>query len=461
MAGAPSKPGPFAKIYKKITWAFNEYGLTDFMAILAIGLVCIGGLRDPQTFFQMGAFFLALLPLVLPVFLYKEWMHVWMEYIHENKFWNEYQHTLLEVRLPEEITQSPYAMELVIRSMYDVGGIDTPIDRYWKGNMLPWYSLEIVSTEGQVKFYIWCRSSFKNFIESQIYAHYPTVQVYEVPDYTLKVPFNAYDPNGEFDIWGIEQKLQKPDPYPVATYVSTEQDKKDMKEEFKHDQLASLLEFFSIMKPGEHAWMQIIIRGHTTCPYAADFEPGHAIPIKEWVEFERAFVLKKTIENPKDPDSKPNAARLSEGDKQALKAMEMKPHKQVWDAGIRMVYMYKADDPSLGKHKNGFPTVMRAYEHGSGGLGLNGFKPIFVIGPFNYPWQDYFGVRRRYLKQQLYDGYVGRQYFFAPYDRKWIALNVEELASIYHFPGKVASTPTLARMPSKRGDAPPNLPTGA
>jgi hypothetical protein len=455
MAGAPKKGGfSLSKIYEWITKKFEDFGLTDFMAFLAPGLVIVGGFRDPATFFQMGAFFLALLPLVLPVFLYKEWWHVWMEYIHEDKYWNGYEYTLLEVRLPEEITQSPYAMELVIRSMYDVGGIDTPIDEFWKGNMKPWYSLEIISTEGQVRFYIWGRKGFKNFIESQIYAHYPSVQVYEVEDYTLKVPFNAYDPNGEYDIWGIEQRLQKPDPYPIATYVSTDQSKPDLKEEFKHDQLASLLEFFSIMKPGEHAWMQIIIRGHTVCPWA----PGHPMPIQDWVDLERNKILASTIT---ESDGKPNFSRLSEGDRAALKAMDLKPHKQVWDAGIRMVYMFKKGDPALGKQKAGFPTVMRAYEHGSGGLGLNGFKPIFVIGPFNYPWQDYFGVRQRYLKQQLYDGYVSRQYFFAPYDRKWIALNVEELASVYHFPGKVAATPTLARMPSKRGDAPSNLPTGA
>lgn len=444
-------------IYAWCAAQMGKYGLTDFLAVVALLLVVYRGTQDPETFWQMCAFFLALLPLVLPVFLYKLWWHGWMEYIQEDKYWNRREYAVLEVKLPEEITQSPYAMELLIRSMYQTGEIDTPIDQYWKGHVKPFFSLELVSTEGQVRFYIWTWRQFKNFIESQIYAHYPTVQVYEVPDYTLAVPFDAYDKACEYDLWCIEQKLQKPDPFPIATYVSTEQDKPDQKEEFKHDQMASLIEFFSIMKRGEHAWMQIIIRGHTICPYADDWGPGHALPITDWVDFEREKILAATIDDPKT--QKPNFQRLPEGLRTAVKAMELKPHKQMFDVGIRMVYLYRKDDPTLGKQKVGFPTAMRVFEHGSEGRGLNGLKPHFVIGPFDYPWQDYFGIRRRFLKQQMYDGYVQRQYFFPPIGRKWIALNVEEIASIYHFPGKVAQTPTLQRMPSKRGDAPANLPT--
>ncbi len=37
-------------------------------------------------------------------------------------------------------------------------------------------------------------------------------------------------------------------------------------------------------------------------------------------------------------------------------------------------------------------------------------------------------------------------------------MTTEELATIFHIPGKVASTPTLARIPSKRSEAPANLP---
>ena len=38
-------------------------------------------------------------------------------------------------------------------------------------------------------------------------------------------------------------------------------------------------------------------------------------------------------------------------------------------------------------------------------------------------------------------------------------MTTEELATMFHLPGKVAVTPTLGRIPSTRGEAPPNLPT--
>lgn len=440
-------------IYNSVKWVkktLDTYGFTDAFIVLTLFLFVLMGLSDPAIFFRTFAFVLALSPIVLPFLLWPLFKHSWMTYIHEDKYWNGREYCVLEVKLPEEILQSPFAMELVLRSMYDVGGIDTPIDEYWKGNTLPWYSLEIVSTGGVVKFYIWCFANFKDFIQSQIYAHYPQVQVHEVPDYTLAVPFDPY--SDAVDVWGIEMQLQKPDPYPIATYVKMELDKKDLKEEYKHDPLVSLLEFFGSLGPGEHGWMQIIIRAHTVCPYSMEKE-HQLLNIQEWAEKEKENILEKTVVATED---RPNFARLSEADKTAINAMEEKYHKQVFDTGIRMIYLTEKGAPT--NKKAGFPTTMRAFEHGSSGRGLNGFKPLFPIGPFDYPWQDYFGFRKRKKKKGFYEGYVRRQYFWSPFGKMWMALNVEELASIFHFPGKVAHTPTLQRMSSKRGEAPANLP---
>ena len=54
--------------------------------------------------------------------------------------------------------------------------------------------------------------------------------------------------------------------------------------------------------------------------------------------------------------------------------------------------------------------------------------------------------------------YRRRGYFHAPYYSKPLILNTEELATVYHFPGSVAGTPTIERIPSKRAEAPSNLP---
>jgi hypothetical protein len=41
-----------------------------------------------------------------------------------------------------------------------------------------------------------------------------------------------------------------------------------------------------------------------------------------------------------------------------------------------------------------------------------------------------------------------------------IVLNTEEMASLFHFPGAVVSSPTMPRMQSKQAEPPINLPVG-
>ena len=90
-----------------------------------------------------------------------------------------------------------------------------------------------------------------------------------------------------------------------------------------------------------------------------------------------------------------------------------------------------------------------------GSLHLNGFKPglkpvlIFLSDPFGW---------RLAKKKEMFEAYVRRSYFYPPVQRRPFVLNAEELATIYHFPGEVAKTPSLAHIESKRGEPPTNLP---
>ena len=399
----------------------------------------------------IGGFFIALVPFVLPFLLWQLLVHMWFDYFWTKKYVNE-DHCLLEIKLPEEIHQSPYAAELMLRGIYQTGEVDTPIHSLW-GVTKPWFSLEIVSTEGRVHFYVWTRRRYKALTESQIYAHYPSVHVVEVPDYTLNIP---YDP-AVVDVWGIEQALQKPDPYPILTYVEIGLDKQDMKEEFKHDPLNSLIEFLGALGKGEHVWTQIIIRAHnkSVCSYAAEDRHIHkAIPLEEWTKLEVDNIVAKVT----DEKGKINFAALTHGDKLAIEAMQTKLNKQAFDVGIRSVYISRKENTRADR-KASIPSSFRSFEHGSEGRGLNGLKPVFWIGPFNFKWHDFMNIRRHMLWKRFYDAYITRQYFYPPHKHRHIVLNSEEIATIFHFPGKVAQTPTLERLPSKRAEAPSNLPT--
>jgi hypothetical protein len=400
-------------------------------------------------------FLLASAPFVLPVLLYLLANNAGLEYRQQKKYWST-KHTLLEIKLPEEITQSPAAAELVIRTLYDTGEVDTPLHG-WLGFTKPWFSLEIVSTEGAVRFYIWTRDKFKERIKSQLYAHYPSVQVAEVPDYTLAVPWSS----GEYDLWGVEQQLQKPDPYPIMTYKAWGLDKADMKEEFKTDPLNSVIEFMGSIGPGEHVWSQIIIRGHTKCYWSEDSEEAHyhALRLDHWARIVVDEIGKKyNVDKTAEGKAIPNFSRVPDEDKEAIKAIGEKLNKPIFDVGIRTFYIARKEVWKGSIRNSPIPTMFRSFEHGSNGIGLNGLKPIFWVGPFNVPWHDFMGIRRRWLKKKFYQGYVTRQYFYPPNKDFHIALNTEELASLWHLPGKVAHTPTLQRMPSRRAEAPANLP---
>ena len=438
----------FGKFYEGFLKRLSTYGLQVYYVVLVLTYFFIVWVpMHAALAATMGGFLLAFAPFVLPILAYVIARILWLDYKRQEDYWST-EYTVLEIRLPEEITQSPFAAELFFRVLYQTGEEDT-IVHVWRGKTKPWFSLEIVSTEGVVKFYVWTRSRYKEIIKSQMYAHYPTVQVAEVPDYTLKMPLDL----DRMEITGISQSLQKPDPYPIMTYVDWGLDKASEKEEFKVDPLNSLIEFMGSIGKGEHIWSQIIVRGHTSKPV----HEHHAdLDIVSWTNKE----LEKVGKDFKDtPDSKaPNYAKLPEGTKEALKAMQKKQFKQMFDVGMRIMYVANNEDKK--SRLAGMATAFRSFEHGSAGRGLNGFKPMFDIGPFNWPWEDFLGIRKRGLKRRFYQGYVTRQYFYAPNSQDYIFLNTEELASIWHLPGKVAHTPTLARMPSRRSEAPSNLPVG-
>ena len=65
-------------------------------------------------------------------------------------------------------------------------------------------------------------------------------------------------PESEWNAWGCEFNLEKPEAYPIKTYVDFGLDK-DPKEEFKVDPISPIVEFFGSLEKGEQVWMQIVV----------------------------------------------------------------------------------------------------------------------------------------------------------------------------------------------------------
>ena len=401
----------------------------------------------------------AYLPLWFPIILLIIFHNIWMEYII-TKGINKEGGVLLEMKLPKEITKSPLAMELVLISLWQKGS-NSYLDTYIRGKTKPWFSLELVSIEGQVKFYIWTRPKYRRLLESQVYAQYPGVEIHESEDYTKtvfhpgKLKFSDPAP-----FWATYFKFTKPDVYPIKTYVDYGLDK-DPKEEFKIDPITSVLEFLGSLKKGEQVWIQILIQGHKK----EGIEDGRLHKKPFWKDAGEAEV-KKLIEKLKvdggDDETGARSRRPTKQEDEVINALERCMSKLPFEVAIRGFYIAKPEAFD-GIGITGLIGSFKQY----GSETLNGFK-LGKCTDFDYPWHDWIGfggigrrIKRTDREVKMLDAYKRRSFFHTPYKnylQKTMILNTEELATIFHFPGSVASTPTLQKSMSKKGEAPPNLP---
>lgn len=218
------------------------------------------------------------------------WMwRFWMAYVNQ-KHLNGLDWLMLEVKLPREISKSPYATELALSSLLQTGGLSHRYGKLFKGNMPIFSSLEIASIEGVIHFYIRIQRKFRPLVESNFYAQYPGVELVEAEDYTKNIQYHHL--TKDVSCWGATYSLSKKwkpknphtgkpfsksshdekalpkndddefsykaDFYPIKTYVDYGLDK-DPKDEYRIDPLAQLLEVMGSLGKGEHFWYQVII----------------------------------------------------------------------------------------------------------------------------------------------------------------------------------------------------------
>ena len=397
--------------------------------------------------------FVGVFPIVLAVILFVIFWPIWVTYIRSEFHFKE-KYTVLEIKLPKETHKSPLSMEIFLMSLHQTGGEGNWYDKYWLGKTRPWFSLEMVSIEGNVHFFIWTRSKNASFISSSLYAQYPGIEVHEVNDYTKSVHFDAKTMN----IWGCELELTKPDPYPIKTYVDYGMDK-DTKEEFRIDPIAPLIEFLGSIGSNQSIWIQIVTRAHKK----EHLKPGHWWKATDkWKDEAQDEINKLMMRDPKTKaikvvvtEDKQLTPKITKGEEEVITALERSISKQGFDVGIRLMYIAKKESfnpANIGGLTGSFKQF--SSEH------LNGFKPRGdkYSPSFSYPWQDYKEIRQNSMRKSLLEAYKRRSFFHDPVKGKVFVLNSEELATIFHFPGQVSQTPTLSRIPSVKGDAPSNLP---
>ncbi len=387
----------------------------------------------------------------VPVFLGSLFYTIWMKYVR-TKFITGMNPVLLEVRVPKEVSKSPVAMEVFLNALVEKSS-GTFTEVFIKGKTRPWFSLEIVSLGGNVKFFIWTPTSQRNLIEAQLYSQYPGVEIFEVPDYAL--PIN-YDPE-VMTLNGAQLTLTKVDAYPIKTYIDYGLDK-DPKEEFKIDPITPILEFLGSLKPQEQAWVQILVEAHKE----EGAKEGRIFVKKEdWKKAAKTEIRKIIKESVFAPEEKSDEkvrldySKLSPAEKDTIMAIERSISKNAFNTMIRTVYFAPKDIYSSANN-GGLIGCFRQYSSQT----LNGFKKDW--GPtYDYRWQDFKKKKEHKNKAKLLEAYKRRAFFHPPFKNfhgKPFILTVEEVATIFHLPGQVSTTPTFERVLSRKSEAPANLP---
>jgi hypothetical protein len=314
-------------------------------------------------------------------------------------------------------------------------------------------------------------------VESSLYSQYPEVEINEVDDYVKYIPQNI--PSKDWDLWGSDYKTAKDDHYPIKTYLQFETEHEPL-EEKRVDPVAALLEAMAKIKQDEQLWIQII-----ATPLAKDegtaklgdpttmswLKKGEVLrdklarrpeikkekPIIQ--EAAEILITGKVGEEEKPQEIIPPEMKLTPGEREIITQVEAKMTKPIFETIIRFIYMGKRDVWFKPNFRLAF-SFFTSYTT----VNLNMLLPISkTLTKIHKEWSlpiNYLRSRRHYMRcRKLFRNYTHRVNHSFPKSGETYMLNTEEIASLFHFPGKaVASAPGIARIEAKKGGVPPELP---
>ncbi len=330
------------------------------------------------------------------------------------------QYTIFEVMVPKLNAKSPLAAEQMLASLHGIFREDESYQYQ--------LSFEMAAHNQFIHFYVHVPTHLKDFVEGQMYAQYPTVEIKEVDDYT------RHDFTGQV-VAGMDLELTKPYVYPIKTFQS-----------FDVDPMSAITAVLGKIGTDEQSWIQLIVR-----PVSDDWQlkgisfasakrsGASGEPTPRWRSFlgsiiEFALDLFRTAVGTgesTDSKGKGDVKKLSSPEEAAVKGIETKITKLGFEARIRVIAL-APDELSAKSRIEGLSGAYKQFNT----TNLNGFRatPIRVGDDL---LDDY--RQRRFSS----DGYI---------------LNIEELASLYHFPAESVETPNIVWAGSKKGEPPANLP---
>ena len=410
--------------------------------------------------------------IIAPIALFLFLRHFWVNYLIV-KYVRGLEWIVLEVKFPRDVIKTPKAMEQFFAGIHASEKARKFKEKYIKGDLPPWFSIEMLGHGGEIHFYIRTEVKYRNLVESHLYAQYPQAEIIDAEDYVDSIPPGT--PTADFDAWGTELILAKEDAYPIRTYPVFFEEKEA---EERTDPIAGLFEFLSSLNPKESIAIHILI------------SPISPVTDKQWIKDGENLVGKiigREVKESKKGLMIVEEARswlealgqgivrffglggeegaaggekkvekvmpfLTPGQKEVVLAVERNIGKIGFKTMIR--FMYWAPKDLFSKDK---PTVVAGFFRQFNTQNLNGFK----INKKSTPGRGKIFKRKREPGQRRFFVGIFKKRFF-PFHKlktRGFVFNIEELATIFHLPGKFVEAERLSKIEAKKGGPPSELPT--
>lgn len=390
-------------------------------------------------------------------------VYYWKEY-KGNKYTAKWKWVLLAVDIPLENVQTPKAVEQLFAHLAGSFGSSNIEKAFRDGYRQPWFSFEIISIEGYIQFLIRTEVSFRDLVEAAVYAQYPDADIIEVEDYVDLAP-ESY-PNNEYDVWVGDFCLAENSALPIRTYREFEHS--ISKDTVLKDPMGTFLESFSRIGTGEQMWFQMLIEPISNSwkedaikkikeiigDASLKKSSGTGIPLekefaKSWEEISaQVFGTIRTEGGEEKKSTDPNQLRfLTPGQTKIVEAMEEKISKVGFKTKMRGVYLARKEVFKPERGVNALIGAIQQFNIPS----ANSIVPVFTSTV------SYFGKVKKSARRKalLIKSYKKRK---MKAGGNSFILNIEELATVWHFPMSHVKTPQLQKTISKRSEPPSGLP---
>lgn len=377
----------------------------------------------------------------------------------QSKFAAKQSYVFLAIDIPKVNVQSPKAVENIFSVIAGTHSSLEWEEKYLQGKFQLGMSLEIVSIDGYIQYVLRVPTPWRDLVEAAFYSQYPDIEITEVEDYTAGLDLTF--PNDEYDLWGCDLVLTGPNYLPIRTYPEFEH---QMSQEFK-DPMLGLLEVMNKCRPGEQIWYQILIY-----PEGVDWikEGQNALKklLGQEVSSPKAEGIDKILElpvtflntlaeivglsdgAPKKEEKKPQYF-MPYNDEIKAKAIARKISKVGFKVKWRIIYLAKKEVFNKALGVSGVIGAIKQFND----LNLNSFKPDKNKTQYRWPWFKNSIINKK--KNAIFKFYKKRS---ADSGSEKFILNIEELATIYHFPVIETYFPKIKRIESKKSKAPVDLP---